>query len=386
VTVSWTAVDPNGPTPVLYTVERNGTPLPQCTDVAATSCDDAGLTYDGTTYTYRVRATNNGARDDARTSPPGPGTNWSAVGRPAAWNDAAWSVRPTGDNTMAEVSFTVPPSRGARSEVSILVDGAVRQTQQRSGAGQRATVSVGDNDRPHAISLRVCNEKGNCSDSGTKNVQAYGPFNANHIVSAKAHVREIDVNKYEVWWTITVDNNGDPARVRVTSRSGDSDAIRDESYSMSNVDTQTFTTRKVQLDAYKSDIILVHLGDGSPARAEVRKEYRHTTPERKQPEVRISKGSRCSDAPGSGLPACGGGAGGSEPCLDSSCAKILFDTKNFTDDRIRCFFYDSVEGQYLERWIDSNRRYEPGPYYGYPGRQVWVTCNGIESNHYAWPG
>jgi hypothetical protein len=381
VTVAWNAVDPNGPTPVKYTVLRNGQPLAQCTGIAATSCDDTGLAYDGTAYTYAVKATNNGGTADAKSSPPGPGTQWAAVGQPAAW-DESWSVAPTGANAEARVSFTVPPSRGAQSQVSILVDGVARNTQQRSGA-QVVNVSVGDNDRAHSIQLQVCNEKGNCSQSGAKAVQTYGPFVPGHIISSDPHVREVDVNVYEVWWTITVDNNGDPGRVRVTSRSGDSDAIRDESYNMSSVDVQTFTTEKVRLDAYKSDIILIHLGDTTPARAEVRVEDRYTTPERKQPKVTIAKGSRCSDQPGSSLPPCQYDGTGTD-CLNSSCAKIRISTENYTDNRIRCFFEDNVEGQYLERWIDSNRTYEPGPYYGWPGRQVWATCNGVESNHLTW--
>ena len=48
VALTWSAVDPNGPTPVTYTVYRNNSALPRCTDISATSCDDSGITYDGT--------------------------------------------------------------------------------------------------------------------------------------------------------------------------------------------------------------------------------------------------------------------------------------------------------------------------------------------------
>ncbi|MEJ7794896.1 MAG: Ig-like domain-containing protein [Nocardioides sp.] len=384
VTIAWQGVDANGPTRVVYTVLRDGRPLAQCTNIQATSCDDTGLTYDGTIYNYAVRATNNGAADDAKNSPVGPSTQWAAVGEPAGW-DESWSVAPTGQNTMARVTFTVPPSRGAQSQVSILVDGVVRHTQEWTGA-QTYDISVDDNDRPHTVSLRVCNEKGTCSDSAGKPVQAYGPFVAAHIISARENVREVDANTYEVWWTITVDNNGDPGTVRITSRSGDSDAIRDETQQMSVVDVQTFDTQKVRLDAFKSDIIRVRLSDAGPARAEVSKEFRYTTPERKDPTVTISKGTSCSDDPASSKPACGGGSGGSIACTDASCGKIAFSSANYTDDRVYCQFYDSVSGQYgAARFIDSNRTYEPGPYYGFPGRQVWVVCNGVESNHYTWP-
>ncbi|MGH3347473.1 MAG: fibronectin type III domain-containing protein, partial [Nocardioides sp.] len=382
VTVAWNAVDPNGPTPVHYTVLRNGQPLAQCSGIAATSCDDTGLTYDGTIYTYSVKATNNGGVADAKSSPAGPGTQWAAVGKPAAW-DESWTVTPTGANTEARVNFTVPPSRGAQSEVSILVDGVVRHTMQATGA-QAVNISVGDNDRAHSIQLQVCNEKGNCSPSGTKAVQTYGPFASNHIISSQSHVREVDVNTYEVWWTITVDNNGDPARVRITSRSGDSDAIRNETYNMSSVDVQSFTTEKVRLDAYKSDIIFIHLEDTSPFRREVKKEDRYTTPERKQPGVSVTQGSRCSDNPGSTLPKCNVDGAGTD-CWGPECARIKLTTVNFVDDRIRCGFYDA-NGQFGPwRWVDSNATREPGGYYGNSGNQIWATCNGVTSPHYRWP-
>ena len=383
VTVAWNAVDPNGPTPVHYTVIRNGQRLAQCSGITATTCDDTGLTYDGTIYTYAVKATNNGGVADAKSSPVGPGTPWAAVGQPASWDEGAWAVVPTGANAQAQVRFTVPASRGAQSQVSILVDSVVRDTAQRTGS-QTVTISVGDNDQTHSIQLQVCNEKGNCSLSGTKHVQAYGPFATNHIISAQEHVREVDVNTYEVYWTITVDNNGDPGRVDITSRSGDSDAIRDESYTMSDVDVQSFNTETVRLDAFKSDIILVHLYDTSPARAEVKKEFRYTTPERKQPGVSVTQGSPCSDNAGSPHPACNVDGAGID-CWGSECARIRLTTVNFTDDRIRCAFYDAG-GQFGPfRWVDSNTTVEPGAYYGNSGQNIWATCNGETSPQYRWP-
>ena len=66
------------------------------TGITATSCDDTGLTYDGTIYTYAVKSINNGGADDAKSSPVGPGTQWAAVGQPAAlasWTSAACRVQ-----------------------------------------------------------------------------------------------------------------------------------------------------------------------------------------------------------------------------------------------------------------------------------------------------
>ena len=60
VHLAWPAVDPNGPGPVTYTVNRTGGSGPKtvCSNVTATSCNDDGVTYDGTTYQYAVTATN----------------------------------------------------------------------------------------------------------------------------------------------------------------------------------------------------------------------------------------------------------------------------------------------------------------------------------------
>ena len=80
VTLTWPRVDPNGPTPVRFTVLRNGAALPACTGITVTRCDSSGMAYDGTEYRYAVRATNKNG--DGRTTE-GPASTWSAVGLPA---------------------------------------------------------------------------------------------------------------------------------------------------------------------------------------------------------------------------------------------------------------------------------------------------------------
>ena len=382
VTVAWAAVGANGPSPVVYTVLRNGQPLAQCTNIPRTSCDDSGLTYDGAKYRYAVRATNNDAADDAKDSPVGQATEWSAVGQPAAWDDA-WTVTPTGANTMARVSFTVPPSRGAASQVSILVDGVVRDSGSWTGA-QTREVTVGDNDRAHTVSLQVCNEAGRCSPSGAKSVQTYGPFVAGHIISMEPHTQESGTDSYEVWWTITVDNNGDPATVRVTSR------VRDRQRDPGR-DAGDDLGRRADLHHQQAGHPRRHVRHPArdavrrlPRRTGVQREDRITTQERPQPRATIARGTRCSDVAGSGLPACNTDGSGTN-CLVSSCGRIRVTSANYTDNQIRCEFWDNVDGQFSVRWVDSNRDFEPGTYYGYPGRQVWAVCNGVDSPRYTWP-
>ncbi|MGH3346192.1 MAG: hypothetical protein ACRDO4_04370, partial [Nocardioides sp.] len=110
----------------------------------------------------------------------------------------------------------------------------------------------------------------------------------------------------------------------------------------------------------------------------------YTTPERKQPAVSVTQGSRCSDNAGSPLPKCNVDGAGIN-CWGSECARIQLTTVNFVDDRIRCGFYDAG-GQFGPwRWVDSNTTREPGAYYGNSGQEVWATCNGETSPRYRWP-
>ena len=133
-------------------------------------------------------------------------------------------------------------------------------------------------------------------------MQTYGPFVAGHIISAEPHQEEYGDDTYQVWWTITVDNNGDPGTVEITSRSGTETAHRNETRQMTGVDVRDLHDRKEVIRGGTSDIILVNLSDASPARAGKSREFRITTPERKQPKVTVSKGTDCSDSPGSSLP------------------------------------------------------------------------------------
>ena len=77
VALNWSAVDPNGPTPVTYTVLRNNAALPRCTDISATSCDDSGISYDGRHYVYQVKATNGGGKSSGLSA----ASSWDAVGQ-----------------------------------------------------------------------------------------------------------------------------------------------------------------------------------------------------------------------------------------------------------------------------------------------------------------
>ena len=154
VTLTWPAVDPNGPTPVRYTVLRNGAPLPACTGITVTQCDNSGMAYDGTVYQYAVSATNKNG--EGRTTA-GPAASWSAVGVPAPWG--SWTVGPTGQNAEGTASFEVPASRGGTSKVRVFVNGDSAKEIDARGP-QTLTFGVPTNDRSYSVQLEVCNEAG----------------------------------------------------------------------------------------------------------------------------------------------------------------------------------------------------------------------------------
>ena len=378
VTLTWPEVDANGPTPVLYTVLRNGTALPSCTSIQATRCDNDGMAYDGTTYRYVVRATNKGGEGRTTSGPP---ATWSAVGRPDTWG--SWSVGPTGQDAQATATFTVPASRGGTSRLRIHVGDTVVKEMEARG-GRTETFGVPTNDGPYPVFLEVCNESDACEQSSTQNVQTYGPLRDQHVISATSNARRVGQDQYEVWWTITVDTNGDPASVRLTGSGGGGLPQRDETLQFSGVDVQSQTTDRIRIDAEHSEILRVTLSDPSPARGSGSRSYRYNAPPREEPVVRISQGSRCRDTPGSGLPACNRSGTGMD-CLHASCARIKFVTSGFYQDTAGCTMYDSADGEYASRTIRTNGTDEPGLYYGYPGRTIYAVCNGERSNTYQWP-
>ena len=89
VTVSWPAVPPNGPGPVLYRVLRNGSPVAGCETLQQTFCTVPGVTYDGGRNEFKV-----GSSIGRDLPQYGPAKEWYAVGKPDNWG--AWTVSPTG--------------------------------------------------------------------------------------------------------------------------------------------------------------------------------------------------------------------------------------------------------------------------------------------------
>ncbi len=359
VSLSWPAVDANGPVPVRYTVYRDGVALPACTNILKRGCDNAGLTYNGHVYLYSVRATNRDGKGNA--SATGPATPWRATGKPASWG--GWNLQPTGANNQAKATFTVPSSRGSESQVHVYADGV--KVKDLSGPGpQEAAFEVANNLAPHAVMLEVCNESGACTQSSVQNVQTYGPLTQGNI-----HAITSNITVTAISWTIEVDSNGDPATVSVTSDRG-----RNEQFSIP-VGVSTITTQPLDFGYQQTETITVTLSDAAPGRGSVSGTNSATTEPYPPPTVSISKGAPCNDDPAFNLQPCNPGGNGLDNCGDASCAFIVLHLSGF-QSTADCFFTASFDIVHGGRDLNdlSNGDYATDAYYGRPGHTVVAHC------------
>ena len=281
---------------------------------------------------------------------------------------------------MARVTFTVPPSRGAQSEV---VDPGRRRRPADPAVDRRARpcdISVGDNDRAHSVSLRVCNEKGNCSRSAAKAVQAYGPLRRRpHHLRRAAPSEESATTPTRSGGRSPSTPTATRAACEITSRSGDRDAPRNETRP---------ADRRRRADLHDREgrdpgvHVRHHPGPRSttprPRAAEVHDEFRlHHAGAQAAEGDRHARARSAATRPAAAFPRATPAAAGVD-CVDPSCARIGSTTRELhRRPTIRCEFWDNVDGQFtVEERRLQHARTEPGSYFGYPGRQVWAVCNG----------
>jgi large repetitive protein len=181
VVVSWTLASPEGPTPVTYDVVRSdGKRI--CTNVTRTTCTDDTVTFDGTTYTYTVTATN--ATGGAAHTTTARSSAWDAVGTPDNWG--GWSAGATGANGQIKLDYTVPASRGGSSRVLILNNGSnlksITSPGPDGGAGTHTLTGL-TNGTTYRLSLRVCNESGRCTTSAVHNAIPFGPLSKPNVTA-----------------------------------------------------------------------------------------------------------------------------------------------------------------------------------------------------------
>jgi hypothetical protein len=349
VRVAWQAVLPEGPGPTVYTVtysngSSSGT-VPGCQRIASLTCTHTGVPYDGLFYTYRVVAANQPVNEAGNRSQPSEGTSIEAVGRPAAWG--AFQVRGTGTSQEAEVSYTVPDSRGSSSRVEILVGGIVVRTFAQQTGTNTTRFSTPSNEQPYPVQLRVCNEKApaGCTLSGTQSVQTYGRLEGmlNDIASPV-------VNGKTLTWTINGSSNGDPAQLTIDVNGTQAQVVQ---LSPVGAFSHSFSTTTAD---FEDDVSLsVTLSDTSPAnRGSDTRTRSDTSGPPPPPQISLSR-SPCSDDPlKTDVPGCSS----APPCLVSTCGFLVVTTVDMNRS-FQCTITNSRDpkGPFTVNFPDENRAF-----------------------------
>ncbi|WP_051451648.1 fibronectin type III domain-containing protein [Actinospica robiniae] len=370
VTVSWTAVDANGPGPTTYTVTRTGGGTDTvCSNVQATNCLDAGVANDGTVYTYTVTAMNADVSLDAtaHTSQPSPGTQMEATATPDAIGNL--SAKATGVSQQATITFDAPASHGATSTVTCSYGGNACGTWTFPTSGQNGvteTINGLPNGSSETVSLQDCNgsiggqDAGNqCDDAATASVTTYGPLSGLSINTS--------ASGQTVNFTVSVNPNGKAATVQVTtSKQSQTFTTGTGAWSWSSSDTMGYSA---------TDTIKVTVSDSG--RSSLSQTASQSTPA-PPATVTVSRGAGCGGGGGS---ACGGTSGS---CSDSSCGYVHVQTANFSGS-VTCSFTSTHGGSFGgSESYGANQSKDANDYFGYPGYTVTVTCGGV-SGSYVWP-
>ncbi|MFD5828005.1 Ig-like domain-containing protein [Lentzea sp. NPDC060358] len=365
VTVSWGAVGANGPGPATYTLTRTGGGTKTvCAKVTATTCVDDGLQNDGTIYSYSVVAANAAAEAEpaGHTSPASAPAQMEATATPDPIT--GFSATATGSDGQATLRFDVGASHGKSNTVSCTWSGGSCGTWTYPAGGQAGaaqTVTGLPNGQPVTISLQACNGSGGgayagnpCNSAVSAGVTTYGPMRDLTLNTSNNNATVVN-------FSVSVNPNGKPANVQVTTNRGFS---------------QSFTTgvggwswSGSQDVGYSQNVtVSVTVSDaGRPSLSQSRQQA--TPPPPPPPTVTLSKGNPCGSA-------C------APNCTSTSCAYIVVQTANFSGNVTCTFDSDHTAAGFVTENFGPNETRQTRNYYGWPKSNVWATCNGVRGTLY----
>ncbi len=372
LSLSWDTVPANGGAAVTYIVLRNGLPVAACTRISATQCVIPNVRYDGSRYDFQVQPVSG----EDGIGPVSSTVTWVAVAKPMDWG--AWSLQPTGKDNEAQASFTVPNSRGRDSIVQILVDGKAGEGFATTGATTRK-FSVPSNNRSFDVALRVCNEKGECTSSGTQSVRTYGP-----LARAGISINRTGSGR-EVGWSITVAPNGAPVRVDVSF----SGTGRPSQQFNLGPDESDRTIPQLDVGYSTTETITVVVSDPPRGRGPVQEQASATTPDPPAPVVEVDRYVKCNDDPASGRDPCHPPGDGGADCTGASCGLIAIRVSNFFTP-VTCTV--NRQGFGPTGWGPwSGQTWEQTAlYFGRAGTDITVSCRNADDSvrksvDYTWP-
>jgi len=364
VKVSWTLASPEGPTPVSYRVVRNnvtdGGTKAICSGVTVTTCTDDTVAFDGDNYTYAVTATNatgGTAHSTAATSP-----RIAAIGTPDAWG--TWKAAATGSDGKIALAYTVPPSRGASSTLTLLRDGSTYKTLTSPGpkGGARSYTVTGQPDgTAHTFSLKVCNEAKRCSVSGGHTTSSFGPL-------AKPKITSASVSGTTISGKASANGNGRKATLTLSIGG----RVVDTASGTGPISVSGKRTGLSYSTTYTIKATLTTSG---------------TTPSRSNPDpVITTRKTEPKPPPPAPTVHVRNGAPASaydpdHPCLSNSCFYIHLTTKNFQGSYTCTLYYENGSQSLATTTFKSNVDQDVHHWVLSPIiSSYYAYCNGVDSN------
>lgn len=369
VKVTWAEANPNGPGPVTYSAKRSdGKQI--CTKATAASCTDDTVTFDGTTYTYTVTAVNATGEPHSATAT---SASWKATGTPDAWG--SWSAEATGKDGQVKLTYTVPPSRGSSATLTLQGASGTLPSAGPDGGAATTTLSGLSDGTTYNLTLKVCNENNKCSTSATKSAKPFGPLEGPPSITYLS-TSGSDGN-FTANFRVTVPgNNGAPASVNITSDRSCSGAGK---LDVGSVGTQSFnvscslgwsSTASVSASFTTGSTTPSRSNGGSAGPVTSPRTADQPPPPPPQPArtVRIAM----SGTTQSGCTMHGGG----------ECPYIQLTTSGFSG-RYTCNAYTNGVSWNMPKTYTGDQGGVLYWYNGYAG-DVYVNCDGVESNHIPW--
>jgi hypothetical protein len=350
--ITWSLGSANGPTPVSYDVVRSDGKR-VCSNATARSCTDDSVVFDGTSYTYAVTATNatGGSAHAASDSSPA----WRATGTPDGWG--SWTAAATGTDGQAQVSYTVPASRGSSSTVAVMSGSAVlRSIGSQTGGVHTETVSGLSDGSSTSLRMRVCNEANRCSYSDAKSVTTFGAL-ARPAVSASASGPDVNANA-------TGNGNGAPATLTLYINGA---AVGSDSGTGGLSVPGSLTVGYNHPTAVRAELTT---GSTNPSRADGGTATTSATTGPEPRSVAVSEGPYTSG------PEC------------ASCRFVVITLSGFSGSTTCNISYEDTSGVTHANWrtatLAGDGRHVTGAYLGYWGHPVWAVCDGTASPQKTW--
>lgn len=368
VTISWSAVGPNGPGPTEYYVTKDGGQQ-VCAGsgwTQATQCTDS-LPNDGSVTSYRVRA-----RNAEATAGRGPEGNYvSADSSPKTVEAAAPPegvvgnivAVATGTSGQARVTFSVGPSYGKENEIHCAPSCGNLATRKVSTSGaSNLTFLIPNLSNGDATPIRIwtCNGSSGgsqtgsaCSPEKSDNTTTFGPLgvpsisvntsgqcfniNASGNANGKSATLTVSTSGYNRSWTFTKSQNVS------------------DSYCPGYDQTRNFTVR-IQDSGSTSE-------QPQNRGSEQATSGNRTTPN-PPPSVTTSRGAACYTT------AC---TGAIDEC-SSTCYFLRTTGQNFGSG-VRCTLYYRAGGSSPYDWAQGNSVTNSGGNWMGPGIQYDVRCS-----------